>query len=162
MGQARRPVWNHVDLLWHRCGIIVEFYSLICSQISSARLTMRHDEVTVNQEADDHHRSCSCPCSRHRGTKSPKHQITEAPKQCRSASCSCRCLLTVNRSKNLVVPRTAAGGSSAPRKQHEVGASNRSSASNRRLGASNRMVLRCFGASNRGKSKSGGGHRPLG
>jgi hypothetical protein len=46
---------------------------------------MRLDEVTVNQEADDHHLSCSCPCSRHRGAKSPKRRITEAPKQCHSA-----------------------------------------------------------------------------
>jgi hypothetical protein len=38
---------------------------------------MRPDEV--NQEADDHHRSCSCPCSRHRSAEAPKHHLFEAP-----------------------------------------------------------------------------------
>jgi hypothetical protein len=70
-----------VALLWHRCGINVECYSLIYSQISSARLTMmRRDEV--NQEADDHGLSCSCPCFRHRSAKAPKHHPvwgTESP-----------------------------------------------------------------------------------
>jgi hypothetical protein len=155
-----------VASLWNHCGIIVEFYSLIYSQISSARLTVTMRHAEVNQEADDHHRSCSCPCSRHRGTKSPKHQITEAPNH-RGAEAAPKCLLLLSvpldcEQEHLVAPRTAAGGSSALPKQHKVGASNRSSASNRRLGASNRMVLWCFGASNRGKSKSSGGRRPLG
>jgi hypothetical protein len=75
MEQARWPVWNHVELLWNHCGIVVAscvaFYSLIDRQISSARLTMRQDEVPVYHEADDHHISCSCSCSRHRSTKAP-------------------------------------------------------------------------------------------
>jgi hypothetical protein len=79
MGKACRPMWNHVELLWNRCGIIVALYALIYSQISSARLTMRHDEV--NQEADDHHLSWSCPCLRHRSTKAPSVRGTESPVQ---------------------------------------------------------------------------------
>jgi hypothetical protein len=51
------------------------------SQISSARLTMmRHDEL--NQEANDHGLSFSCPCFRHRSAKAPKRRRTilfEAP-----------------------------------------------------------------------------------
>jgi hypothetical protein len=101
--------------MWNRCGIVVEslWHYTLCYIVQSRR----RDEVTVNQEADDHHLSCSCPCSRHRGAKSPKCQITEVPKhrsteapkrrsaeapKRRSASCSCRCPLTVNRSKSLV------------------------------------------------------------
>jgi hypothetical protein len=127
---------------------------------------MRHDEV--NQEADDHHLSCSCPCSRHRGAKSLKHQVTEAPKHCRSASCSCRCLLTVNRSVNhcnsnssrrlFGASKTAQGRCLVPRAsclEPRTAAVPRTGDSVPQTdGAS---VLRRFGASNRGKGKRGGG-----
>jgi hypothetical protein len=169
-----------VESLWHpRCGINFDFYYFSYSpsfggQIATlrtivkntaTRLTMRHDEV--NQEADDHHRSCSCPCSRHRSTEAPsclKHRVSCSRHCCGSTSCCFR---------GAEEPHAAVRGATRflllfTVKRHRQ----EQEALRHCFGASviwcfGASVIWCFGdwclgASNRGKSKSGGGCRPLG
>jgi hypothetical protein len=144
-------MWNRcgivVESLWNRCGIVVALYSLIDSQISSARLTMRHDEV--NQEADRRPPLLLLSPL----FEAPSSQITEAPNhRGTEAVPSCLLLLSVpldceqehesrcdsNSRRRLFGASKTAVGASCLEPQQCLEQETR---------CLKRMVLRCFGAS---------------
>jgi hypothetical protein len=79
--QVRRPVWNHVETLWNRCGIVVEsveLYSLL--YIVHHRIGMVNCKTMMVAMT-------TASLAPVRGTESPKRQRAKTPKRL-SFSCS--------------------------------------------------------------------------